>query len=150
MAKKAKHEIKKQRQLVSAAAALGGKMSTTVVRMPITNVYVDGEYTGPHIRRESERPANVLLDTGSSSLAVDGDFYDATTDAAAHITNIAQEVPYADGSSWIGGIVKTDVVIGKGKQIVTLLRGQCGGRLTMKLAKCSGTHRGFWDSRTRG
>jgi Eukaryotic aspartyl protease len=122
MARKAMHELKKPRQFLSAAAALGGKMSTNVVRMPITNVYVDGDYTGLIYVGSQKRPANVLLDTGSSSLAVDGTFYDATTDDSAHITNIAQEVPYADGSSWIGGIVKTDVVIGTGKQIVTLPR----------------------------
>jgi hypothetical protein len=122
MAKKAKPEIKKQHRLVSAAAALGGKISSTVVRMPITNVYVDGDYTGLIYVGSQKRPANVLLDTGSSSLAVDGNFYDVAQDESAQITHVAQEVGYADQSSWIGGIVKTDVVIGMGRHIVTLPR----------------------------
>ncbi len=116
MAKIAKPATKKPHALVSAAAALGGKVSSTTIRMPITNVYMDGDYTGILYLGSQKRPANVILDTGSSTLAIDGTIYDPTKDTSAQITNIAQEVGYGDGSNWIGGVVKTDVVVGAGKQ----------------------------------
>ena len=119
MGLKAKAAIKQSR-LVSAAAALGGKVSTTVVRLPITNVYMDGDYTGTIYVGSQNRPAQVLFDTGSSTLAIDGSFYDATKDAGARITNVAQEVAYVDGSKWVGGVVKTDVAVGTGRQKVVL------------------------------
>jgi hypothetical protein len=101
-----------KRRFVSAAAALGGKMSDTVIRMPITNIHMDGDYTGTIYVGSQKRPANVILDTGSSTLAIDGNFYDPSKDTSAKITNLAQEVSYADNSSWIGAVVKTNVGVG--------------------------------------
>ncbi len=106
--------------MVSAAAALGGKVSQTVVRMPITNVFMDGDYTGTVYIGSQQRPANVILDTGSSTLAIDGTFYDPTKDKDAEITDIAQEVGYGDGSNWVGGIVRTNIAVGTGTQALTL------------------------------
>jgi hypothetical protein len=120
MATRTKASAKKTPHIVSAAAALGGKLSRTVVRIPITNVYVDGDYTGLIYVGSQKSPANVLLDTGSSSLAVEGKSYDVARDKAAQITNLAQEVSYVDNSDWIGGIVTTDVLVGKGNQSATL------------------------------
>ena len=54
----------------------------------------------------------MILDTGSSTLAIDGHHYNVDTDKSAKITDIAQEVGYADGSSWVGGVVTTDVTVG--------------------------------------
>jgi Eukaryotic aspartyl protease len=122
MAKAKKAAAKKPRQIKSAAAALGGKMSQSVVRIPITNVYVDGDYTGLIYIGSQKRPANVLLDTGSSSLAVESKAYDPTKDSAAEITDLAQEVGYVDNSSWVGGIVKTNVLVGQGNQSATLAK----------------------------
>ena len=87
-------------------------MSDTVVRIPITNIYADGDYTGIIYVGSQKRPANVLFDTGSSSLALDGKFYDPSKDTSAKITNLAQEVSYEDNSNWIGGVVKTNVGVG--------------------------------------
>jgi hypothetical protein len=112
MAKKVKSTVPKRPRFVSAAAALGGKMSDTVIRIPITNVYEDGDYTGIIYVGSQKRPAKVLLDTGSSSLALDGKFYDPSKDTSAKITNLAQEVSYEDNSNWIGGVVKTNVGVG--------------------------------------
>jgi len=100
------------RHILSAAAKLGGKMSTTTARLAITNVYMDGDYTGTIYVGSQKKPCNVILDTGSSTLAVDGNFYDVTKDKAAKITDIAQEVGYVDGSSWVGAVVMTDVSVG--------------------------------------
>jgi hypothetical protein len=88
--------------------------------MPITNVYMDGDYTGTVYIGSQKRPANVILDTGSSTLAIDGTFYDPTKDKDAEITDIAQEVGYGDGSNWIGGVVRTDISAGTGSRSVTL------------------------------
>jgi hypothetical protein len=108
------------RRIISAAAALGGKASNTVARIPITNVYMDGDYTGIVYVGSQKRPASVILDTGSSTLAIAGSFYDPTKDTTARITDIAQEVGYGDGSNWIGAVVMTDVAVGAGGASVTL------------------------------
>jgi len=47
----------------------------TVVRIPITNVYAGGDYTGVILVGPAKKPMNVLLDTGSSALALDGTKY---------------------------------------------------------------------------
>jgi hypothetical protein len=108
----------KNRVVRSAAAALGGKISARTVRIPITNVFMDGDYTGLLNVGSKRVPLNVILDTGSSSLAVDGTAYDVKKDTTAAITDIAQEVEYADQSNWIGGVVLTDVAVGVDKPLV--------------------------------
>jgi hypothetical protein len=108
-----KMAVHKTRRSLSAAAALGGKMSTATIRLAITNVLMDGDYTGTIYVGSQKKPVNVILDTGSSTLSIDGTVYDATKDAAATITDIAQEVGYADGSSWVGAVVVTNVTVGK-------------------------------------
>ena len=40
---------------------------STVVRIPITNIYADGDYTGVILVGRAKKPMNVLLDTGSSA-----------------------------------------------------------------------------------
>lgn len=112
MAKSIRKTVSGARHILSAAVKLGGKMSTTTVRLPITNVYMDGDYTGTIYVGSQKKPCNVTLDTGSSTLAVDGNFYDVTKDKSAKITDIAQEVGYVDGSSWVGAVVMTDVSAG--------------------------------------
>src|SRR5580658_10347744 len=107
MAKATKTAATKTRRILSAACALGGKMSTATVRLSITNVYMGGDYTGTIYVGSQKRPVKVILDTGSSTLAIDGTFYDATKDKAAKITDIGQEVEYADQSSWVGAVVVT-------------------------------------------
>ena len=95
-------------------------MSKTVVRIPTTNIYMDGDYTGLLYLGSQRRPANVILDTGSSTLAIDGMFYEPIKDSSAHITDIAQEVSYEDGSNWIGAVVTTNVALGTGASLLTL------------------------------
>lgn len=113
MAKAKKKAARRVRRIGSAAASLGGKMSKKTVRLPITNVYMDGDYTGTIYVGRGKKPCNVILDTGSSTLAIDGTFYDVTKDKAAKITAIAQEVGYEDGSNWVGAVVMTDVTVGE-------------------------------------
>jgi hypothetical protein len=105
---------------VSAAVALGGKMSQQTVRLPITNVYMEGDYTGTIYVGSQKTPCNVILDTGSSTLAIDGTHYNESKDKSAEITDIAQEVGYQDGSNWIGAVIKTDVTAGTGAHSAVL------------------------------
>jgi hypothetical protein len=112
MAKTSKKAAGTTRHILSAAALLGGKMSATTVRLPITNFYMDGDYTGTIYVGSQKKPCTVILDTGSSTLAVDGNFYDVTKDRSAKITDIAQEVEYEDKSSWVGAVVMADVGVG--------------------------------------
>jgi len=90
-----------------------------VVRIPITNVYMDGDYTGVINVGAQKKAANVILDTGSSTLALDGNFYNPTADPNAKITQIAQEVQYGSGS-WVGAVVLTDVSVGAGATSIDL------------------------------
>ena len=106
------------RSIFSAAAALGGKLSATTVRMPITNVLNDGDYSGKIYVGSKKVAVDVLLDTGSSTLAVDGHVYDPTKDRAAKLTNIGQEIGYDDGSRWVGGIVLTDISVNSAHPLV--------------------------------
>jgi hypothetical protein len=98
-------------EIHSAAAALGGKISKTTVRMPITNILNDGDYSGKIYVGADRVEVDVLLDTGSSTLAVDGHVYDPTNDSRVELTDIGQEVSYEDNSSWVGGIVLTDITV---------------------------------------
>src|ERR1700689_1830713 len=72
MAKKRKKAPAKARRILSPPASLGGKISTTTVRLPITNIYLGDDYTGVIYVGSQKKPCNVILDTGSSSLAIDG------------------------------------------------------------------------------
>lgn len=90
-----------------------------VVRIPITNVFMDGDYTGVIQIGANKKKVNVILDTGSSTLALDGHYYNPSADRNAKTTNLAQEVQYGSGS-WVGAVVHTDIVAGVGKQTLTL------------------------------
>ena len=67
-------------------------MAETVVRIPITNVYMGGDYTGTIAVGSEGKTANVILDTGSSTLALDGKFYDPEQDPDAAKTRINHPV----------------------------------------------------------
>jgi len=107
----------KPSRILSAAAPLGGKMSSTTVRVPITIAILGDDYTGGICVGSDKKGLNVLLDTGSSTFAIDGTAYDVTKDKTAKVTNIAQEVAYEDNSNWIGGVVLVDVTAGTGKPV---------------------------------
>ena len=115
MAKAKKKAAAPVRGARSASAALGGKMSKRTVRLAITNIHMDGDYTGTIHLGSRRKACNVIFDTGSSTLAIDGSHYDVTGDRQAKITSVAQEVGYADGSNWVGGVALTEVMVGERK-----------------------------------
>ena len=46
-----------------------------IARIPITNIYTEGDYTAQIFVGSQGRSMNVILDTGSSALALDGHKY---------------------------------------------------------------------------
>src|SRR5450432_1549749 len=95
----------------------------TYARIPITNVYADGDYTGRFLMGADRKPLNVLLDTGSSALAIDATKYEPDVARGDELTNLAQMQGYDDKSHWAGAVIKTQVRAGHGKHEVTLAGG---------------------------
>lgn len=95
----------------------------TVVRVPITNVYAGGDYTGVIRVGPSKKPMNVLLDTGSSALALDGTKYTPDFANGDQSTHLAQTASFGDGSSFTGAVIKSTVVVGEGAATATLAGG---------------------------
>jgi len=90
-------------------------MAPTTLRVPITNVYADGDYTAQIQIGSSATPANVILDTGSSTLAVSEGLYAAHADSAMQATALAQDVIYGTGG-WTGPVVTTTIAMGANGQ----------------------------------
>jgi hypothetical protein len=91
-----------------------------VVRIPITNIYMGGDYTARVLIGPQQTPVNVILDTGSSALALDGHKYKPDVAGGDKITNLAQTDAYGDGSTWTGAVITTSVAAGTGATQVTL------------------------------
>lgn len=91
-----------------------------VARIPITNIYMGGDYTGRILVGPHQKPMNVILDTGSSALALDGHKYQPDLAGGDKVTNLAQTDSYGDGSSWTGAVITTSVAAGAGSSQVKL------------------------------
>ena len=88
-------------------------MTQTVIRVPINNVKGGGDYTG-EIRVGSRGAiANVILDTGSSTLAVVPRVYKIADDQNVTLTSFAQLVTYGTGG-WSGPVLETTLSMGSG------------------------------------
>jgi len=85
-------------------------MGKAYARIPITNVHGDGDYTGQIQVGPDRRTMNVLLDTGSSQLALDARKYQPSNQDQP--TNLAQDCLYSDGSKWVGAVFKMTVSAG--------------------------------------
>jgi hypothetical protein len=84
----------------------------TVVRIPITNIYMGGDYTGVICVGPKKRAMNVILDTGSSALALDATKYQPDFTDGDQSTDLAQTDSYGDGSTWTGAVIKTTLTVG--------------------------------------
>lgn len=91
-----------------------------IARIPITNIYMDGDYTGQILIGPEKQPMNVILDTGSSALALDGTKYKPQLANGDKSTNLAQTDSYGDGSTWTGAVINTSISIGKDATSITL------------------------------
>jgi hypothetical protein len=95
----------------------------TIARVPITNVYAGGDYTGRILVGARQQPMNVLLDTGSSALALDANKYQPNPGGGDQTTDLAQTDSYGDNSSWTGAVITTKLSIGDGNASVDLQGG---------------------------
>lgn len=91
-----------------------------IARIPITNVYANGDYTGRIFVGPEKLPMNVILDTGSSALALNGKKYHPNLSSGDQSTKLAQTEAYDDGSSWTGAVIKTGISIGEGGPSILL------------------------------
>ena len=92
---------------MSSKAGLAQK----AVRIPISNIPGGGDYTAQiHIGSQNV-PANVILDTGSSTLAIKHSVYKPTADKNLKGTKYAQDVSYGTGG-WAGPVVITSIGMG--------------------------------------
>jgi hypothetical protein len=83
-------------------------------------MYMGGDYTGQILVGPQQKPMNVILDTGSSALALDGKKYKPDVKGGDKSTDLAQTDSYGDGSSWTGAVFETAVTIGSKGSTVTL------------------------------
>ena len=89
------------------------------VIIPVTNVYAKGDYTAEIKIGSQGKTANLILDTGSSTLVVQGEDYQPADDEILEATVLAQNVTYGMGG-WFGPVVKTKITMGDGPFSVTL------------------------------
>jgi aspartyl protease len=89
------------------------------IKVPITNVFGGGDYTVQLSIGSEKVPANLIVDTGSSTLAVQQTRYRAAKDKSLNPTAWAQDITYGTGG-WAGPVVMTDVTIGSGAKALTL------------------------------
>src|ERR1043165_5770374 len=87
-----------------------------VIRVPITNYFMGGDYTGRIVVGPAKVPMNVILDTGSSALALDGNKYSPALTQGDKSTRLAQTDSYGDGSSWTGAVINTTISVGEGAE----------------------------------
>jgi hypothetical protein len=80
-------------------------------RIPITNVFGGGDYTARLLVGSSQTPANVIMDTGSSTIAIKTSTYAAAADSTRTATSLAQDVIYGTGA-WAGPVIRTDLALG--------------------------------------
>jgi hypothetical protein len=69
-------------------------------------VLLGSDYTGQILVGTSQKKINVILDTGSSTLAIDGKDFNPAADRGTTTSNIAQEVQYGSGS-WVSAVVRS-------------------------------------------
>jgi hypothetical protein len=111
-------EAHRLRGLARLKVAIGGG-PTKVLRLEITNVLSGNEYSAQLAIGAKGAVANVLLDTGSSTLAVEPAVYSGAGDKDLKPTKLLQLVTYGTGG-WAGPIVNTTLTLGIGAGQVVL------------------------------
>jgi len=93
--------------------------STTI---PITNFFASGDYTARIAVGSQGTIVNLILDTGSSTLAVKSSKYNPAEDTALQTTSFAQDVSYGTGG-WAGPLIQTRISFGDNENSITLEEG---------------------------
>ncbi len=94
-----------------AAAGPKRRGAPRTLRIPITNIHSGNDYTARILVGSQQVAANVILDTGSSTVAVVPSVYKASEDTHMGPSSLAQRVEYGTGE-WLGPVVKTSLVLG--------------------------------------
>ena len=82
----------------------------TYVKCAISNILREGDYTCAMEVGSDKTKVNLILDTGSSVLAVHSHKYNPSNDSLAEFTKLAQSIVYNSGA-WSGAIIKTSLQI---------------------------------------
>jgi hypothetical protein len=110
-------EAHRQRGIARLNVATGGA-PTTVLRIDITNVLSGNDYSARIGIGGNGAVADVILDTGSSTLAVEPTVYSGAGDPTLKPTTLIQLVTYGTGG-WAGPVVTTTLTLGPaGSQVV--------------------------------
>lgn len=83
------------------------------LQLRTTLAYARGGYTAALEVGSANACVNVLLDTGSSTLALTGSKYQPTSDSALAATALAQQVTYGKGA-WAGPVLHSRIGFGEG------------------------------------
>jgi hypothetical protein len=94
-------------------------MALKSIRVPITNIYDGNDYSAKILIGSNQTPANVILDTGSSTLAVKPSLYSGKGDRNLQPTSLAQLIQYGTGG-WAGPVVTTNISMGVAGDMVSL------------------------------
>lgn len=87
----------------------------TFIKCTITNTLREGDYTCVMEVGSGTVKVNLILDTGSSVLAVHSHKYNPSNDSHAEFTHLAQSISYNSGA-WSGAIIKTSLKIASSKK----------------------------------
>jgi len=86
-------------------------MEQNHLKLRTTLAYAKGAYTVEIKIGSQKRPANVLLDSGSSTLVVLPHVYDPSHDTSLKSTSLAQAIAYGIGA-WAGPVLRTEIAFG--------------------------------------
>ena len=82
------------------------------ITLPLTNVYAKGDYSATLYIGSEQRPVNVIIDTGSSTLVIaphnEKNNYSPANDKSLTTTPAVQEVNYGIGG-WAGAVVHSQI-----------------------------------------
>jgi len=98
-------------RLAGAKRVAAAGVKPQILRIPITNVFDGSDYSAKLLIGSGKVAANVILDTGSSTLAVAPTVYDGKGDTDVTTTTFAQLVLYGTGG-WAGPVVNSSLSFG--------------------------------------
>jgi Eukaryotic aspartyl protease len=94
----------------------------TPIRIPISNYHGGGDFTAPILVGSHQILVNVILDTGSSTLAIKPAAYIPQSDSDLRPTAFVQDITYGTGG-WAGPLVTTSLAMGLSGETITVANG---------------------------
>jgi len=78
------------------------------ITLPLTNVYAKGDYTATLYVGSEQQAVNLIIDTGSSTLVVEPNTYQPSSDQTLKASAVVQEVNYGIGG-WAGALIHSEI-----------------------------------------